>query len=132
MAAGAVLVHVVPENESRSIVAFLPSREVAFVSEGGLARVEVEALPVSEFGRASARVARISADVAAQKELVDVFGESVNGAFVRVELELVDDEATRRMSPHLRSGERLVVRLHRRHRRIIGLAFDFVRKWVGA
>jgi hypothetical protein len=34
------------------------------------------------------------------------------------------------MDPHLRSGERVTVRLHRRERRVITLLFDFVRKWM--
>jgi membrane fusion protein len=129
--AGQLLAQVVPTGALRSIVAFLPSRETAFVKAGTLARVEVESLPVSEFGQAQARVTRVSSDIANQQEIVAQFGEGAQGSFVRVELELLPESTTAVMSPHLRSGEVVKVRLHRRERRIISLMFEFVRTWLG-
>lgn len=128
---GDVLAQIVPVDAPRSIVAFLPTRETAFVQSGSLAKVEVESLPVGEFGMANAVVTRISSDIAKAEELSNVFGEAVAGSFVRVELDLSDAGENDAMAPHLRSGERLIVRLHRRQRRVISLMFDFVRKWVG-
>lgn len=128
---GSVLAQVVPSGAPRSIVAFLPTRETAFVSVGNPAKVEVESLAVAEFGMADATVSRVSADVAQPEELATVLGENVPGSFVRVELDLVDTDGLRTMAPHLRSGERLLVRLHQRERRVLSLLFDFVRKWLG-
>lgn len=131
VAPGRQLAQIVPSGAPRSIVAFLPSRETAFVSVGSRARVEVESLPVSEFGQASAEVARISTDIAKPEELVAQFGEAKRGSFVRVELELLPGNETAQMAPHLRSGELVKVRLHRRERRIISLMFEFARTWLG-
>jgi hypothetical protein len=86
---------------------------------------------VSEFGQAQAKVTRISSDIAKPEELADQFGEVASGSFVRVELELLPESETAAMSPHLRSGERLKVRLLRRERRIISLMFEFARTWLG-
>jgi multidrug resistance efflux pump len=128
--AGQQLAQVVPNGALRSIVAFLPSRETTFVQAGTLARVEVESLPVSEFGQAQAKVTRVSTDIAKPQEMVNQFGEAAPGSFVRVELELAPETEQAKMAPHLRSGERVLVRLHRRERRIISLMFEFVRTWL--
>jgi multidrug resistance efflux pump len=129
--AGEVMAQVIPKDAPRSIVAFLPSREMAFVRIGTDANVEVESLPVGEFGMARARVTRISTDVAKTEEIEAAFGEVLPGSFVRVELSLQADATHDAMAPHLRSGERVLVRLHRRERRILSLLFEFVRKWLG-
>jgi multidrug resistance efflux pump len=128
--AGALLAHVVPSGTPRSVVAFVSSREIAFVEPGALATVEVQSLPVSEFGIAKARATRVSSDVATASEVQATLGEGVSGAVVRVELSLIDSEVSARMQPHLRSGERVTVRLHRQERRVISLLFDFVRRWL--
>ena len=128
---GRVIAQIVPKDAPRSIVAFLPSREMAFVSVGSQANVEVESLPVNEFGMARARVKRISADIAKPEEMATAFGEAMAGSFVRVELELVEDANQAKMAPHLRSGERVLVRLHRREQRVLSLIFEFTRKWLG-
>jgi hemolysin D len=129
--AGAVMAQIVPKDAPRAIVAFLPSRETAFVKLGTDANVEVESLPVAEFGMARARVTRISTDIAKPEEMATAFGEALPGSFVRVELMLIDNDAQAKMAPHIRSGERVTVRLHRREQRVITLVFEFVRKWLG-
>jgi len=123
--AGQLLAQIVPQGAPRSIVAFLPARETAFIAVGTAARVELESLPVSEFGMAQASVRRISTDIADPQEQTAAFGQATPGATVRVELEI--ESAGDKMAPHLRSGERVIVRLHRRERRIISLMFDFAR-----
>jgi membrane fusion protein len=129
--AGEIMAQVIPKDAPRSIVAFLPSRETAFVRLGTDANVEIESLPINEFGMARARVTRISTDIAKPEEIAAAFGEALPGSFVRVELTLSVDATHDKMAPHLRSGERVVVRLHRRERRIISLLFEFVQKWLG-
>jgi membrane fusion protein len=123
--AGQLIAQIVPAGAPRSIVAFLPASETAFIAVGTSARVELESLPVSEFGMAQATVRRISADIADPQEQAAAFGQATPGATVRVELEI--DSASDKMTPHLRSGERVIVRLHRRERRIISLMFEFAR-----
>ncbi len=123
--AGQLIAQVVPPGAPRSIVAFLPASETAFIAVGTSARVELESLPVSEFGTVAATVQRISADIADPQEQAAAFGEATPGATVRVELEI--ESASDEVTPHLRSGERVAVRLHRRERRVISLMFDFAR-----
>jgi multidrug resistance efflux pump len=130
LAAGGLLGHIVPSGSPRVITAFVPSREIAFVSPGAPASVEVQSLSVSEFGLAQARVTRVSADVATAVEVQSALNEVVPGSFVRVELELCESSESARMAPLLRSGERVKIRLHRRERRLITLLFDFVQRWV--
>jgi len=128
--AGGLLGNVVPRGAPRIIVAFVPSREIAFVTPGSAATVEVQSLSISEFGLAQARVTRVSSDVATPAEVQAALGEPLSGSVVRVELELTESEASARMDGHLRSGERVTTRLHRRQRRVLTLLFDFVRKWL--
>jgi multidrug resistance efflux pump len=130
VAAGGVLGHIVPSGSPRTITAFVPSREIAFVQPGAPASVEVQSLSVSEFGLARARVSRVSADVATAAEVQNALNEALPGSFVRVELELCDSRESAKMEPLLRSGERVKIRLHRRQQRLITLLFDFVQRWV--
>ncbi len=129
VAQGQKLAQVVPSGALQSIVAFLPSAETAFIARGAKAKVELHSLPRSEFGTADAFVKRVSSDTADPQELSTAFGEVPAGAFVRVELEL-SVAGHEEMKPHLRSGERVTVRLHRRERRIIHLLFDFTRELI--
>jgi multidrug resistance efflux pump len=128
--AGAVLANIVPEGAPRTLVGFVPSREIAFIAAGAPATVEVQSLPVSEFGLGKARVSRVSTDVATPAEVQATLGEALAGSVVRVELELCASDSSARMDAHLRSGERVKIRLHRRERRLITLLFDFVQRWV--
>ena len=128
--AGGLLGNIVPSGAPRTIVAFVPSRDIAFVTPGASATVEVQSLPISEFGLGKALVTRVSSDVATPTEVQATLGETLQGTLVRVELELTDSETSARMDPHLRSGDRVTIRLHRRERRVITLLFDFVRRWV--
>lgn len=128
--AGGLLGNIVPSGAPRTIVAFVPSRDIAFVTPGASATVEVQSLPISEFGLGKALVTRVSSDVATPTEVQATLGETLQGTVVRVELELTDSETSAQMDPHLRSGDRVTIRLHRRERRVITLLFDFVRRWV--
>jgi multidrug resistance efflux pump len=130
VSAGGVLGNIVPSGSPRTITAFVPSREIAFVQPGAPASVEVQSLSVSEFGLARARVTRVSADVATAGEVQLALNEALPGSFVRVELELLDGSESAKMEPLLRSGERVKIRLHRRQQRLITLLFDFVQRWV--
>jgi len=128
--AGGLFGNIVPSGAPRTIVAFVPSKDIAFVTPGATATVEVQSLPISEFGLGKGRVTRVSSDVATPTEVQATLGETLQGTVVRVELELIDSESSALMDPHLRSGDRVTIRLHRRERRVITLLFDFVRKWV--
>ena len=128
--AGGLFGNIVPSGAPRTIVAFVPSKDIAFVTPGASATVEVQSLPISEFGLGKGLVTRVSSDVATPTEVQATLGETLQGTVVRVELELTNSESSALMNPHLRSGDRVTIRLHRRERRVLTLLFDFVRKWV--
>ena len=125
--AGARVAEVVPGNRARRIVSFVPSREATEVGVESTANVEVESLPMNEFGMAQARVERVASDVARADEMLVVLGHVLPGSHVRVELELSADAAHQPIAPYLRSGERVRVHLHTRERRIWNVLLEFAR-----
>lgn len=129
---GAVVARIVPDGEVTRAVVFVPSKDAAFVLEGVPANLEFPSLPVSDFGRARARVARVGSDVASAAEVAEVMEAPValGDALVRVELVIEENTAWEGMAPRLRSGARVTARLMTRERRIIALAFDFVKHWL--
>jgi multidrug resistance efflux pump len=129
---GATVARIVPEGDVNRAVVFVPSKEAAFVRDGLAAHLEFPSLPVSDFGRARARVERVGHDVASAAEVADVLEAAVSGAdaVVRVELVIEDDATWRKMAPRLRSGARVTARLMTRERRILSLAFDFMKQWL--
>jgi multidrug efflux pump subunit AcrA (membrane-fusion protein) len=129
---GATVARIVPEGDVNRAVVFVPSKEAAFVREGLTANLEFPSLPVSDFGRARAHVVRVGHDVASAAEVGEVLEGVLSGedALVRVELVIDDDAAWQQMAPRLRSGARVTARLMTRERRILSLAFDFVKQWL--
>lgn len=101
-----------------SVVAFLPPRDMAWLAAGASARIEVESLPVGKFGAATARVTRVSADIAEPEELATAFGVTAPDSYVRAELALVAPHPA--IEQHIRAGERVTVRIHRREQRLLG------------
>jgi multidrug resistance efflux pump len=127
---GAPLARIVPEGTRNSVVAFASVKDAGFLEPGLEARVEFASLPVSEFGKASARVTRVSQDVATERDVAEVLGEPQAPATIRIELELVPGSHLDQLLPRLRSGERATVRVNTRQRRVITLLFDFLRRWL--
>jgi hypothetical protein len=111
---------------------FVPSKEAAFVREGQAANLEFPSLPGSDFGRARARVERVADDVASAAEVAEVLegGAPAADAVVRVELAIEDDSTWQMMAPRLRSGAPVTARLMTCERRILSLAFDFMKQWL--
>jgi multidrug resistance efflux pump len=126
---GAAFARIIPEGALTSVVVFAPVRDAAFLSPGLHADVEFASLPVSEFGKAPARVSRVSQDVASSDEVATVLGAAATEAVIRVELELEPSPTLEQVKSRLRSGERVTARLNTRKRRVITLVFDFLRKW---
>jgi len=103
-----------------SVVAFLPPRDMAWIAAGASARIEVESLPVAKFGAATARVTRVSADIAEPEELATAFGVTAPDSYLRAELALVATPHPA-IEQHIRAGERVTVRIHRREQRLLGV-----------
>lgn len=129
--AGRVVARLVSLATGRQITAFLPERERAFVRPGASVRVEFDQLPVGEFGSATGTVVRASSEVAGAQEIERALGAAApEGVHFAVTLELSDDAATRGLYERVSSGSLLTVRMPVRQRRVIGLVFDPVRKWL--
>ena len=127
--AGKTVARVVPLGTPSTIVAFVPERDRAFVKSGTEVRIELDQLPVGEFGSARARVIRVSSEIAGQAEVERALGAAAPaGVSFAIELVLLDDPTTQRLTNRLGSGTLLSVRMPLRKRRIISLVFDPIRR----
>jgi len=132
VAAGELLALIVREGEKPSVVAFVADDDAAFLREGLHATLEFSAFPLGEFGKASAHVTRVGTGAATAAEVAKVtsHGFTPGGALVRVELEIDDDAAWKKMRPHVRPGSGLKARLETRQRRLIALALNVWNRWL--
>jgi multidrug resistance efflux pump len=130
--AGAPIAHLVPAGAPTEIVAFLPERDRAFVADGSPARIEIDQLPSGEFGPLHAIVRRVSHDLASAGEAREALGEDAKllEPMYRVELSLVDDTQRQRLAPLVRPGMLASARFTLRRRRVIGMIFSPLRKWL--
>jgi len=126
LAAGAPIGKLVPADAVLEVVSFVPERDRAFLEPGKAARVELEQLPVAEFGALSGTVRRIATDIATVAEVREALGEaaSTDEAFFRVELTLNDDAQAKKLASYLRSGSMLSIRYPVRKRRAITVLFE--------
>jgi multidrug resistance efflux pump len=126
---GTAVARLVPLGTPSTIVAFVPERERAFVKSGTEVHVELDQLPVGEFGSARARVTRVSSEIASPKEVERALGAAApEGVHFAIELSLLADPNTQRLTNRLGSGTLLSVRMPLRKRRIIALVFDPIRR----
>lgn len=127
--AGQVVAQIVPEGSADRVVVFAPEKDAPFLRPGLPATLEFASLPVSEFGRAKAKITRVAKDRPLPAELARVLGTRAEQreTLVRVEVEPVDDATWKKMSARLDSGAQVVAHLQTRKRRIASLLFDFIR-----
>ena len=130
--AGELLARIVREGEAPAVVAFVEDDDAAFVREGIEAALEFSSLPEAEFGKATARVTRVGSGAAASAEIAKVtaHGFPPGQALVRVELQIADDAAWKKLRAHVRPGSGVTVRLETRKRRLIALALNVWNKWL--
>jgi multidrug resistance efflux pump len=124
VAAGAVLAQVVPTDAPRTVAVYLPLSELSLVAPEDDATLELSALPDNDAAVLPARVSYVVPELAAPEELERELGQQPSGAFVRIELELLGDQAQLRLSQHLRSGARIVARFPARERQIARVVVD--------
>lgn len=128
---GRVIARLVPLVAGRWLTAYVPERDRAFVRAGAPVRLELDQLPVGEFGSVAGRVQRVSSELASQAEMERALGAATpEGVHFAITIELLEDPTTRALLRRLSSGSLLTVRLPVRRRRIIGLLFDPVRRWL--
>lgn len=119
-----------PGAGSKTGIAFVPEHDRGFLTVGAAARLELDQYPVGEFSAIDAQVVRISGDLASADELAAVFGAEAAtvGPHVRVELAVVGGDPD--VVDQLASGALFSVRVRLRERRLIGLLFDPIRRWL--
>jgi membrane fusion protein len=120
--AGQLIARLVSDDAAPRIVAFVPEKHRASIRAGDRAAVELDQFPSLEFGALPARVVRVAGDLASRQEVAEAMGDGVaiEGARVRVELELLP-------SPHLervRTGMLLDVRLTLRRQRLLAALLE--------
>jgi len=121
---GAPIARLIPQGAPRSIVVFLPEADRAFLREGSSeVRIELDQLPVGEFGSLHAKVVRIASDLATPAEVADVGLTTVSGPSYRVELALEDADAAR-LDKLLRPGSLVTARFVLRTRRLATVIFE--------
>ncbi len=132
LTAGATIGKLIPLDLPTRVVSFIPERDRAFLAEGAAARIEIDQLPVSEFGAFQGRITRIGSDLASAEEIREALGDQaqLTGPLVRVEVALDDDAHSRRMAHHLHSNSLLSVRYTLRQRRLITLFVEPLRRWL--
>lgn len=128
---GAPIARVIPAGAPRQVVVFLPEPDRAFLSVGSEVRVELDQLPVGEFGSLRAVVARIGADLATAAEIADAIGDGkVDGPSYRVELDLRGDQIGERLDHLLLSGSLVTARFVLRKRRLATLLFEPLKRFL--
>jgi HlyD family secretion protein len=126
---GMPLARILPEGTPREIVVFIPEADRAFLDEGSEVRVELDQLPVGEFGAIRASVVRIAADLVKPSEAEEVLnGAKIDGPSYRIELAVADGEVVRRLDQLLRPGSLLTARFVLRRHRLATLLFQPLRR----
>jgi multidrug resistance efflux pump len=125
---GEWIARVVSEQSPHTIVAFAPERDLAFLRAGATAHVQLDQLPIAEFGLAQATVSRVAGELADESELKAALGAAApSGPHVRIELVLAEQPA--RVAALLRPGTLVSARIALRERRMLAIAFEPVRRW---
>lgn len=129
--AGEWIARVVRDETPRDLVVFVRERDAAFLEKGAQASVEVDQLPLGEFGVGHAHVSRIGAELADRAELTAALGEAApEGSHVRVELQLDEQATPSAIRAKLRSGTLVTARITLRDRRLLGILFEPARRWL--
>lgn len=121
---------IVSEQPPRTMVSFVPDRDAAFLRPGALASVELDQLPLIEFGQLPARVERVGSELADASELARELGDAApKGPHVRVELRLQAGVALQQARALLRPGALGTARIVLRERRLLSILFEPSRRW---
>jgi multidrug resistance efflux pump len=130
LSAGAPVGKLVPTDAPRQVVAFVVERDRAFLAEGAPARIEFDQLPSGEFGTLTGKVTRIASDLASPSEIAEAMPDAkLEEPVFRVELTLEPSENLTRLEQLLRPGSLVTARFALRHRRIITVIFEPLRRF---
>lgn len=128
---GQVVGKLIPGGSPLQVVSFLAEKDRGFVKIGDIVHLELDQMPYGEYGTLSARVVRISDDLAAPFEIREALGEDqhLEGPTYRVQLDLSDTSAAEAARIKLRTGMMMNVRYTLRRQRPITLILDPLRRW---
>jgi membrane fusion protein len=130
LSAGSSVGKLLPPGPPTAAIALVEERHRAFLRVGAPVRLEVDQLPVGEFGALQGRVTRVADDVASPEEVREALGasgEPAAGPQVLVEIALASPPPRQ---PGLRAGMLVSARYSLRSRRIITLALDPLKRWL--
>jgi multidrug resistance efflux pump len=120
----------VPVDAARQVIVFVLERDRAFLVDGQAARIEVDQLPVGEFGSLLGKITRIASDLASPTEVSEALGDvKLAEPVFRVELELEANDRLARLGQLLRPGSLVTARFALRKQRIITLLFAPLRRF---
>jgi multidrug resistance efflux pump len=123
---GQPLVTLVPVTPPTQVVVFAEDRDRAFLRIGSAARLEVDQLPMAEFGVLTGKVSAIGAHFASLRERQTTLGEEPTSPTpcYRVEVQLAQTAKNRRLLERLTSGALVSARFSLRQRRLITLVLE--------
>lgn len=130
---GAGLGRVIPVGSPRTAVAYVPERDRAFLRPGGSVRVEIDQLPIWEFGALQGRIVSVGSEIATSADLQSTFGErqASNEPLYRVDVALdTESETFRKLAPRLRAESLASLRFNLRERRLITVLLEPLRHWL--
>jgi multidrug resistance efflux pump len=130
---GAFVARIVSDGAPRTVVVYLPERDRAFVDPGSRVRVELDQLPVWEFGALVGSVTRVSSEMASERDLRDTLGDQVKllqEPMYRVDVTLDEDAVYSRFGSRLRPESLANVRFTLRTRRVITVLFEPLKRWL--
>ena len=131
VAVGTPIARLIPEGAPRQVVVFLPEADRAFLREGAEVRVELDQLPIGEFGSLRANVVRIASDLATPAEIAEALGEAkLDGPTYRVELAIQDGTTPKKLDQLLRPGSLVTARFVLRTRRLATLLFEPLKRFL--
>ncbi|HKU44022.1 MAG TPA: HlyD family efflux transporter periplasmic adaptor subunit [Polyangiales bacterium] len=120
---GQPIATLVPLARPTQVVVFAEDRDRAFLRVGSMARLEIDQLPVAEFGVLTGRISAIGAHFASAREQQLTLGDSAvpDKPCYRVEVELAQTDRNQRLLDRLSSGALVTARFSLRERRLITL-----------
>jgi multidrug resistance efflux pump len=131
VAVGTPIARIIPEGAPRQVIVFLPEADRAFLQEGAEVRIELDQLPLGEFGSLRATVARIASDLATPAEITEALGETkLDGPTYRIELEIQDGDLVQKLDKLLRPGSLVTARFVLRTRRLATLLLEPIKSFL--
>jgi multidrug resistance efflux pump len=129
---GQLLGRVVAAETPSTAILFVAERHRAFLAPGAAVELELDQLPMGEFGVLPGTVARIASEVASPEELTRELpaGDTTPEARFRVEIAIAPDRASPSVRAAVRSGAGVTARVHLRQQRVAVLLFEPLRRWL--